>query len=399
MDSTRIITYIREHVLADVLCEDGHLTEISLIPDGKSSILGNIYIGKVKHIVKNIQAAFVEVSDGLLCYLPLEDVKDPIYTRPKKQDRLAEGDELLVQVSREAVKTKAPSVTTSLSLTGKYLVLTTGVEKTGYSSKLGSADRERLKTFMESQEPKKPGIGLIVRTNAASAGEDELFKEYEKLMADYRFLTEQAIHRSVFSCVRKSRPAYLTSILGSRSEYLKEILTDDEALYEEIQDFLAEEMPEDAGKLRLYQERMQPLKALYRLEKGLTDALSERVWLKSGAYLVIEPTEALTVIDVNTGKCTTGKNKWETIRRINQEAAREIARQLRLRNLSGIILVDFVDMKTREEEQELLSLMREFLKKDPLKAAAVDMTELGLMEITRKKQKKTLLEQAKECGI
>ena len=236
MDSTRIITHIREHVLADVLCEDGHLTELCLIPDGKSSILGNIYIGKVKNIVKNIQAAFVEISDGLLCYLPLEDVQSPIYTRPKKQDRLAEGDELLVQVSREAVKTKAPSVTTNLSLTGKYLVLTTGVQKIGYSSKLGSADRERLKAFMESQE--LPKAGLIVRTNAASAGEEELLKEYEKLMADYRFLTEQAIHRSVFSCVKKSRPAYLTSILGSRSEYLKEILTDDEALYEEIQDFL-----------------------------------------------------------------------------------------------------------------------------------------------------------------
>jgi ribonuclease G len=197
----------------------------------------------------------------------------------------------------------------------------------------------------------------------------------------------------------KSRPAYLTSILGSRSDKLTEIVTDDPTLYEEIHDFLMEEMQGDIAKLRLYEDRQLPLKALYRLDKGLTDALSSKVWLKSGAYLVIEPTEALTVIDVNTGKYTGGKDKQETIRKINQEAAREIVRQLRLRNLSGIILVDFVDMNREEDEKELLELMKELLKADPLKAAAVDMTGLGLMELTRKKQKKTLAEQAKECGI
>lgn len=392
-----MITYIREGILADALYEDGRLMELSLIPEGKASVLGNIYIGKVKNIVKNIQAAFVEVADGMLCYLPLEDVKMPIYTKPKKQQHLAEGDELFVQVSREAVKTKAPSVTTNLSLTGKYLVMTTGNRKIGYSSKLRPEEKEKIRQTVQNWA--LPDIGLIVRTNAAQAGAEELEKEYERLFAQYRFLTEQAVHRTVFSCVFRSRPAYLTSILGSRSESLKEILTDDQNLYEQIHDFLMEEMPEDTEKLRLYDDRMLPLKALYRLEKGMSEALSEKVWLKSGAYLVIEPTEALTVIDVNTGKYTGGKNKQETIRKINREAAQEITRQLRLRNLSGIILVDFVDMDGKEEPGKLLELMREQLRKDPLKAAAVDMTELGLMELTRKKQKKTLLEQAKECGI
>ena len=197
----------------------------------------------------------------------------------------------------------------------------------------------------------------------------------------------------------KSRPSYLTSILGTRSENLKEILTDDLELYEQIREFLTEEMPKDVEKLRLYEDCHFPLKALYRLEKGLSDALSARVWLKSGAYLVIEPTEALTVIDVNTGKYTGGKDKQAAVLKINREAAKEIARQLRLRNLSGIILVDFIDMDQAEEKEELLALMRELLKKDPMKAAAVDLTELGLMELTRKKQKKTLMEQAKECGL
>lgn len=397
MDSKRIITCVREGVLADALLEDGRLAELSLIPKNQSSILGDIYIGKVRNIVKNIQAAFVEIEHGLLCYLPLEEVKNPIYTRPKKQERLAEGDELLVQVSREAVKTKAPSVTTNLNLTGKYLVLTTGNRTIGCSSRLKPEEKARLKELLEKWE--LPPAGLIVRTNAGRAGQEELRKEYDRLWGDYRYLTEKAVHRTVFSCVRKSRPPYLTSILGSRSENLREILTDDSELFGQIRDFLTEEMPEDAGKLQLYEDRSLSLKALYRLEKGLQDALNTKVWMKSGAYLVIEPTEALTVIDVNTGKYTGGRDKQKTIRKINLEAAGEIARQLRLRNLSGIILVDFVDLAGKEDQEELLLHMRELLKKDPLKAAAVDMTELGLMEITRKKQKKTLLEQAKECRI
>lgn len=397
MDSIRVITYLRDEVLADALLTDGHLTELSLTPKEQSSILGNIYIGKVKNIVTNIQSAFVEIENGLLCYLPLEDVRAPIYTKPKKQERLTVGDELLVQVSREAVKTKAPSVTTNLNLTGKYLVLTTGNRITGYSSKLKAEEKTRLKRLLETWG--LPEAGLIVRTNAGQAEEEELRAEYDRLLRSYRFLTEQAVHRTVFSCVQRSRPAYLTSILGSRSESLREILTDDPGLYAQIQEFLVQEMPKDVGKLRFYEDGGLSLKALYRLEKGMEDALAARVWLKSGAYLVIEPTEALTVIDVNTGKCTKGKKKQEVIRKINQEAAREIARQLRLRNLSGIILVDFIDMDGKEAKEELLALMRELLKSDPLKAAAVDLTELGLMELTRKKQKKTLWEQAKECGL
>lgn len=400
MNNIRVITYLREHILADALYCDGCLTELSLLPDHKASILGNIYIGKVKNIVKNIQAAFVEIEDGILCYLPLEDVRHPIRIRSARdgqENRLIEGDELLVQVSREAVKTKAPTVTTNLSLTGKYLVLTTGNLTVGYSSKLKEQQKEQLKTYVQNLGPLE--TGLIVRTNAASAAPEELNQEYSRLLVQYHFLTEQAIHRIVHSCVLKSRPDYLTSILGSFSESLTEILTDDQALYKQILDFLMEEMPKDAGKLRLYKDALLPLKALYSIEKGLFEALGSRVWLKSGAYLIIEPTEALTVIDVNSGKYSGRKNKQETIRKINQEAAHKIARQMRLRNLSGIIVVDFVDMETKEDTEQLIELMQKLLKSDPQKSTVIDMTGLGLMEITRKKQKKTLAEQAKECGI
>lgn len=390
-----MITYVREKVLADAFYEDGHLTELSLISKEQGSLLGNIYVGRVKNIVKNIQAAFVEIEQGVLCYLPLEDVKMPIYTKPKKQECLAEGDELLVQVCREAVKTKAPSVTTNLNLNGKYLVITTGNLHIGYSSKLKAEEKEGIKQWVSSWEIKD--FGLIVRTSAAGASEAQLKAEYDKLKKKYEFLTKQAIYRTAFSCVLPSREAYLASLLGS--QIVEEIITDEREIYEQIQEFLQEEMPTEAGKLRLYEDKLLPLKSLYRLEKGLQEALAERVWLKSGAYLIIQPTEALTVVDVNTGKCITGKNKKETIWKINQEAAREISRQLRLRNLSGIILVDFVDMESKEQQQQLLELMRQQVKKDPLKVTVVDITALGLMELTRKKQKKTLLEQARECEI
>ncbi len=397
MDNTRVITYIKEDVLADALLTDGRLSELSLSPSDARPLLGNIYVGRVKNIVKNIHAAFVEIEDGMLCYLPLEDAKAPIYTKSKKTERLAEGDELLVQVSREAQKTKVPSVTTQISLSGKYLVLNLGKPGVGCSAKLPAEERQRLKGLAE-RFPLPEDYGLIMRTNAEGIQEAELHAEFDKLLAKQNFLTGQAIHRTVFSCVYRERPTYLNSILGNRSGTLKEIVTDDESIFQEIQDFLREEMPEEAGKLRLYKERLQPLKSLYRLEKGLSDALQARVWLKSGAYLVIEHTEAMTVIDVNTGKCITGKDKRETVRKINLEAAAEISRQLRLRNLSGMILVDFVDMDG-DGPHELLSFMRERLRDDPMKATAVDMTQLGLMELTRRKQKKPLREQAKECGL
>lgn len=399
MNSTRIITYIRENILADALLdENGRLTEISLTSRIKEPILDNIYVGRVQRIAKNIQAAFVEIAKDTVCYLPLEELKNPaVYVRQAREDQLTEGDELLVQVSREAVKTKGPSVTTNLHINGKYLIVTSGNRHIGCSVKLKTADRERLKKLADTL---KPGdVGLIVRTNAAEASDEELASEYSRLHERLQKLCTEAVHRTVYSCVYKSRPSYLTSLLNSRNGELQEIVTDDRELYAQIRDFLREEMPQELGKLRMYEERLQPLKALYRLEKGLSDALMSRVWLKTGAYLVIEPTEALTVIDVNSGKYTKGKDKQAAILKVNREAAAEIARQLRLRNLSGIILVDFVDMEDEDARTGLLAYMRELLKKDPLKADAVDITKLGLMELTRRKQKKTLAEQAKECGL
>ena len=176
MDSTRLFTCIQEGVLADALYEDGKLMELSLHPLEHASILGNIYIGKVRNIVKNIQAAFVEIENGMLCYLPLEDAQAPVYTKPKKEGQpLVQGDELLVQVSREAVKTKQPSVTTKISMNGKYLVFTIGNGKLGCSGKLSGAEKTRLRQW--GQEQKLPeDLGMIIRTNASGVAEEDHFQ-------------------------------------------------------------------------------------------------------------------------------------------------------------------------------------------------------------------------------
>ena len=225
MEGRRILTFLRPDVLADAYYEDNTLTELSLIPRGKESLLGNIYVGRVKNIAKNIRAAFVEVEGGMICYLPLEDVQEPVWACMKKGEQLAEGDLLLVQVSREAVKSKAPSVTTNLNLSGKYLVLTTGNRRMGYSSRFSAEEKERLKAL--TGQWAEDDAGWIVRTNAAKACSEELEMEHRRLLSQYEYLRTRAVHRLACSCVWKSRPPYLDTILGSRENILQEILTYD----------------------------------------------------------------------------------------------------------------------------------------------------------------------------
>ena len=188
---------------------------------------------------------------------------------------------------------------------------------------------------------------------------------------------------------------YLDLIKGARAGELEEILTDSREVYEKVQTYLEGFQPEDLDKLTFYQDKLQPLYKKYPVEASIDEALRERIWLKSGGYLVIQMTEALTSIDVNTGKYDGKKQSEETFLKINLEAAKETARQMRLRNLAGIIIIDFINMKKEENNEYLLSEMREFLRQDPVLTVLVDMTPLGLVEITRKRTRKTVAEQMK----
>lgn len=385
-----------EQIVYSLLLDKKELVQVNAEPVcSDDAVLGNIYIGKVKNIVKNINAAFVEISGGRMCYLPLAKPQYPIYCNGKVRENICIGDEIMVQIERENVKTKAPTVTCNLNITGKYVVLTHGIRKTGVSARIvEKEERERLKKVVSQFRGET--YGFVIRTNSAGVSEDRILKELDTLRSIYERLTTQAVHFTRFSLVEKGLSNYLSDIRDYNQLQLDEIITDDKDIYDEIYGFLTRFQPEDLEKLTFYQDSMISMKNLYSISSKLSKALQKRVWLKSGGYLVIEPTEALTVIDVNTGKAIKGKKKeQETFYKVNMEAAREIAKQIRLRNMSGIIIIDFIDMEEEEKRHSLMSGLKEMLARDPVKTALVDMTKLNLVEVTRKKIRKPLWEQIK----
>lgn len=373
----------------------------------EDSILDEIYIGKVQNIVKNISAAFVEIAPGTVCYLPLEDLKHPVYTKKGTSHNIQQGDELLVQVKREGIKTKAPAVTTNLTLHGKYALLTTGNTQISVSSKLSKEEKERLVRVVKDNSSADNGsleemsageraYGWLLRTNAGGASPEVIKKDLLRLQAKYEELIKTAQYRTCFSCLLARPSAYLKRMSDLYTEEVDEILTDDRELFEQMTEYFQENQPEDTAKLRFYEDRLLPMEKLYSLDHHLKEALGERVWLKSGGYLVIQPTEALTVIDVNTGKFTAGKKKEAAFLKLNQEAALESARQIRLRNLSGIVIIDFINMEETESETQLLRTLDGALRLDPIRTTLVDMTKLSLVEITRMKKERPLHESVRE---
>lgn len=382
--------------VAALVEEDGRPLELTVFTDDTASDVGAIYVGRVHSVAKNIQAAFVELKNGETAYLPLADAREGIYTKKGPCKTAAVGDELLVQVTGDAVKTKKASVTASrLSLSGKYLVLTLKDKRISCSGKLPPAEKERLKRTAAAMVGENPEFGLILRTNAAQASEPALKEEFVRLKTELERILQTAPYRPCFSCLRPALKPYLYVIQNTYTEGLSRIVTDRQDWYADILAFLQLTDPELARITELYQDRLLPLAALHSLDQELERALSPRVWLKSGAYLVIEPTEALTVIDVNTGKYEGGKDRRKTFLKINREAAAEIARQLRLRSIYGIIIVDFINMEEEEDRRLLLEEFSRLLSRDPVKTVLVEMTRLNLVEITRKKGKKSLAEQCR----
>lgn len=380
-----------------MLMDGNELTEVRAEAQN-GTLTGCIYIGKVKNIVKNIRGAFVELGGGQMGYLPIADARHPVFISRAREAKLTEGDELLVQVVKEGTRSKEPMLTTELTLPGRLLVLTFGAKGTGLSKKLSEESKSRLRALVK---PLTNGdYGFVVRTNAAEATEQTVVQEAEVLIAQYRHLTAVANHRTCYSCLYRPPAPYIAHIRDSYAGELAQIVTDDEEIYEEVKAYLQEFQPEDAGKLTFYEDALLPMHKLYGLPHKLEQALKPQVWLKSGAYLVIEPTEAMTVIDVNTGKYVSKKSQvQETFLKINLEAAREAARQIRLRNLSGIILVDFINLESPDDIRTLMDFFAACLAKDPVKTNLIDMTPLQLAEITRKKIRKPLREQVGEGRI
>lgn len=390
-------------IITDLIChekkirtaaleEQGRISQLNFSETASKGILGNIYVGKVQNIVKNIHAAFIEIADGIMCYYSLDDKADPVFTNPKKDSVMKIGDEVIVQVSKEGMKTKLPSVSSNLNFTGRYLVLTSQRKELGFSGKLNKEEKKRIREFLEGEMPENAGI--IVRTNARNAKKEEILEELKNLQTRYETLLKKGHSRVCFSLLEEHMPDYLQTLQNVYTQTLDEIVTDDPEVFQAVQNYLncygEYEIP-----LRFYEDKLLPLSKLYSLESVLERSLQERVWLKSGGFLVIQPTEAFVCIDVNTGKFSGKKEIQETFRKINLEAAKEIAWQLRLRNLSGIILIDFINMENQEDKKELLHTLQAYLNQDPIKGTVVDITPLNIVEVTRKKVRKPLLEEWK----
>lgn len=355
--------------------------------------VGDIYIGKVQNISRNINAAFVDLGNKYLTFLPITDAASAFVLNRRPDGSLKTGDELLVQVTKEPMKTKLAGVTTRLSLPGQYAVI--GIKAGGakgslqVSAKLDAAKQAYFRDIKELKQISER-FRLIVRTNAGALDNEEPLLEEAGFLADtLTHILEVAPSRTCYSCLYRNKPDYVSFVENAyRTEY-EEVITD----LPEVYDTLKETCRNMGIPLRLYEDPLLPLYKLYSIEQRLEELSAKKVWLKSGGYLVIEPTEALISIDVNTGKYESGKDKEETFYRINREAAEMIAVHLRARNLSGMILVDFINLKSREREVALLEYMRGLLKKDPIPARALDVTALGLMELTRKKVAPSLAEQ------
>lgn len=387
--SKLILTRYQSGILS-LLLKDNRIQEISYSINNEEGKIGDIYVAKVLNVAKNINAAFIDYKKGKRGYLPLSDKYIPVLLNRTYDGRILAGDELLVQMEKEAIREKEPVFSINLSLPGKYCVITNANTTKSVSSKLSKQDKEILKQHI----PADIEYGVVVRTNAKELLTESnlavLKTECEHLTTQMDKLLKEGIHRTCYSKIYQACADYLTELRDNQSWKYDQIVTDDSILYDEVADFLESNMPEKRATLSLFQDESVSLSGLYGLNTKIQELLQPKVWLPSGAYLVIEQTEAMYVIDVNSGKNTTKKTTASYIYSINLEAAKEIMRQIKLRNLSGIILIDFINMEDNTMKEQLMQELKKLARLDRISTTIVDMTALGLVEITRKKTKRSL---------
>lgn len=370
MDNRLIISDFYNNILLGFYFINDELYRIQNFSD--NSLIGNIYCGYVKDVVKNIDAAFVEFGDNLKGFLSLKNIEK----KPKS------GGKILVQVAGDKIKTKDYALTLKLNLSSDNLVMVVGGSGISISRKITDNDtRNRLKSSLSSLDTGE--YGFILRTSGADcsmedilAQADLLKKQYEDILRKFNFSTSKALLFENNKIVNACNEFI--------NKYSGEIKTDNENVYK----FLTN----SRISATYFTDTSISLCNKYALGKHLKNALSKKVWLKSGAYLVIEVTEALTVIDVNTGKAEFHNNKEKTFEKINLEAALEISKQLRICNISGIIIVDFINMSKKESCQNLEDILKSYVDCDYVKCNIWGMTHLGLMEISRQKKEKPLKE-------
>lgn len=367
----KLLVTEKDNEIVSLLLEDGKAVRISRTPAEESRCFGDVYRARVQSINKGLSAAFVELGGGQTAYFNTGGRS------------LKPGMELTVQVSQEAFGTKLPTVSDRISLPGELLVLTDEPGGLAFSRR-GEFSGERREAVNELLLPFMELNGFILRTAAENAPDEALRAEAESLTETYRRLLQKAEHSPAPAKIADGQPVWLEWLQGMDKTALQEAVTDVPAVYEELAACFSR-MKLPAEKLRLYADPALSLGQLYSLEKHLAEAAARKVWLDNGAYLIIEHTEAMTVIDVNSGKDEKDAKSAGAAETINREAAREIAHQLLLRNLSGMIMIDFINMKQKGAESVLLDYMRELTDADPVYVKVLDITSLGIMELTRRR--------------
>lgn len=395
------------------LLENGHIAELYIERSRERGIVGNIYKGRVIRVLPGMQAAFVDIGLEKAAFLYVADVFDEVEAveqfidggshgppvsgdevdtearvLPPIEDLLQEGQEILVQVAKEPLGTKGARITSHISLPGRNLVYMPTVDHVGISRRIESEEeKDRLRELVEKIRP--PGSGFIVRTAAEGKSEEDLQIDMEFLLNLWRGVTQRKDGRSAPSLIHSELDVICKVVRDILTEDVQRIVVDSRDEYDKIERFIGTFMPKLKYSMELYEDE-EPIFDAFGLEVEIARALGRKVWLKSGGYIIIEQTEALTAIDVNTGRFVGKHNLEDTILKTNLEAVKEIAFQLRLRNIGGLIIIDFIDMEKEPHREKVHQALLEALKGDKSKSNILKISELGLVEMTRQRVRESI---------
>ncbi len=382
--------------------ENGILTEFFIERKKDRSIVGNIYKGRVVRILPGMDAAFVDIGleksaflyvgdivvDAMM-YEEFDEVGAAVEASERIEGVIEEGQEIIVQVSREPIGQKGTRVTSRITLPGRLLVLMSATEHVGVSRRIeDDEERKRLASILKNICPK--GFGLIARTACEGKKEDELLADLDFLRRMWESIQEKARKVRAPAMLHQDLRLIFRVIRDLHAHALRKIVIDDPALYKRVEEFLKDYLPEEQCEVELFDEKEDIFES-YRVEVEISKLTQKKIWLKSGGYIVLDYTEALNVIDVNTGKYTGKKGLEDTILKTNLEAVKEIAYQIRLRNLGGIIIVDFIDMERKDSRGSVFQALLDALKRDRIKTFAYPISELGLVQLTRKRTRENIV--------
>ena len=401
--------HVRPHATQIAVLEGRTLVEhyVSRVSDDITQIDGNVYRGRVQNVLPGMEAAFIDIATPKNAVLYRGDVRydrEDVETAQRSSARIEEmlkpGQTILCQVTKNPIGAKGARLTQEVSLPGRFVVMVPNSSTFGISKRLDDNERKRLRRFVDEVRP--PGHGLIVRTAAEGASQEELRHDVERLVALWAAIDAEA-NRSNAPGLLYREPDLAVRIV--REEFNREyrgVVIDDQALFAQVRDYVAQVNPELVDRVEYYDPVAEnlPVFERFHVHEQLHKALDRKVWLPSGGSIIIERTEALTVIDVNTGKNVGTSNLEETVYRNNLEAAEEIARQLRLRDIGGIIVIDFIDMEIRENRDRVAAALRSALARDKTRTQVFDISELGLVEMTRKRVSEGLVESlSSTCAV